>query len=644
MNDDGLDETVLRINARDDDAFDITNLRHFIGPNPYLDIESLVFDLALTGEPSPRPVSALQAVLAQRFAALGEPLLIEDDGENYALLFARTISEAGRLDLGLHLHEWSVTPMEGSFRIAMQTLHKRTQWNLIYTVWDWIEAINHDQEFDFETPFRALQESFGDSVYGGPSTYALLKAAFKRGIPIAYLWDEGVMQYGYGSHQLRGVSTTFDRDSQLDSDFTCRKDDCKSFLREWGFPVPTGDVVTSYEGACEVADQIGYPVVVKPLEGHKGIGVTANIADPTELGFAYDKAAEALREGVAPKLIVERYISGFDFRLLCVDGEFAAAVKREPASVIGDGHLEIEELITRENARPERADSPTSPLGKIIDDDVMANTLAEQGLQRTSVPAPGDQVFLRKVANLSLGGVSENVTDQVHVDTIALCRTIAQHFRLACMGIDVLAGDISRSWKEGNFGIIEINAAPGIFMHLNPALGNPVDVPSKIIESFFSTGADSRIPILTFNRLSKVQLRRILDFVLMLDVTINPGGACEQAVFMRRDELPVHKDYNSNIRNLLRHPRLDLLVAEYPEHVYAREGQYCWGSRLVVLEDPSPVERTLANNLYGDAVVMIREGHRVRIHRGDEVETQTLGMLDEFTSLYLHEVKAICES
>jgi cyanophycin synthetase len=342
-------------------------------------------------------------------------------------------------------------------------------------------------------------------------------------------------------------------------------------------------------------------------------------------------------------VIVEKFVTGHDYRLLCVAGEFAAAVKREPAAVTGDGRSTIAELIDRENATPERADTPTSPLGKIITDDSMENFLREQKLGVDSVLDDGEEIYLRKVANLSAGGVSENVTDIMHPDNVALCRTIAQQFRLTCMGIDVLTDDIGRSWTEGNFGIIEINAAPGIFMHLNPAKGSPIDVPSRIIETFYTSGNDARIPIFTFNQLSRAELRRILDFILNLDLTLNPGGACHEAIFVRRDELPLMPDHNSNVRNLLRNPKLDVMVAESPETVYAQEGLYYSGSNLVVLQEPSDVERTLALSVLDGGVVMVREGLEVVIKRGEQMETQTLTMADEFTSLYLREIKSLCE-
>ena len=635
-------EPSLRINARETDAFDIVNIHHYIGPNPYLNCEALTFDFALTGEPAPLAIDELRRQIADKLPELAHAAEEEDHLDDYGTLIARTISVTGQLRMGLHMDHWAIHPHREFDRIAIQCLHKGTLWDVVFFVWDWLEAINLDEPFHFEEQLAELQGKFSDSVYGGPSTYALLRAAYKRHIPTAYLWDEGLVQYGYGSRQVRGAATTFDRDSQLDSDFTCRKDDCKNFLGEYGFPVPSGDVVDTLEGALAAADEIEYPVVLKPLDGHKGIGVTANVLNPGELDFAFQKAGQSGRSGPGP-VIVEKYVYGDDYRLLCVAGEFAAAVKRQPPSVIGDGRSTIAELIDDENARPERADTPTSALGKIPVDDVLDNFLKEQRLSRDSIPDADEKIVLRKVANLSSGGVSENVTDQLHPDNVALCRTISQHFNLTCMGIDVLTDDISRSWKEGNFGIIEINAAPGIFMHLNPAVGNPVDVPSKIIETFFDNGDDACIPIITFNHLSRVECRRILDIILASDLTINPGGVCREAVFMRRDEWPLMPDYNSNVRNLLRNTRLDMLIAEAPEPIYTEEGIYYDNSDLVILEEPDDLELTLAQSVREDGVVMIRRGLDVTIIRDDQEEHYQLAMEDEFKSLYLREIKALIE-
>ena len=214
------------------------------------------------------------------------------------------------------------------------------------------------------------------------------------------------MQYGYGKKQVRGVATTFDCDAHLDSDFTTRKDDCKAFLNTLGFPVPQGDIVTSEREALGVAREIGYPVAVKPVVGHKGIGVTADVQDSRELESAFERSLQAISENEPTRIIIEKSISGADFRLLCVNGKFVAATERRPASVIGDGQSTIAELIRDENRKSARLDTPTSPMSKIQSDEAMQLYLDEQRLSLDSVIEKDRTVYLRKVANLSAGGVS----------------------------------------------------------------------------------------------------------------------------------------------------------------------------------------------------------------------------------------------
>ncbi|NJO01766.1 MAG: cyanophycin synthetase, partial [Bacteroidia bacterium] len=443
--------SVPRINARPTDAFDIFNLKHYAGPNPYLNTAALVFDLVLLEDRRPLPV-------AHYLPAIGfyYPHLLEETYLSHAHLFSRVVAEVNNLEMDLHLDNWILKNGEGFTRIAVQSLHGRTTREVIYTVWDWFEAMTAHEEFGLDQQLQLLQQTFRKSVYGGPTVYALWQAAQKRGIPTMFLWEEELVQYGYGRRQVRGAGTTFDRDSRLDSDFTTRKDDCKAFLGTLGFPVPRGHVVTRLSEALEVAELIGYPVVVKPVAGHKGIGVTAHILSPAELEFACDKAVDAIPLDQPVRLIVESHIIGTDFRLLCVEGRFVAAVERHPPSVTGDGLSTIQQLVAKENASPARSDTPTSPLGKIQLDDAMSTYLAEQNLTMESIPAPGYRVYLRKVANLSAGGVSYDATRTIHPDNIILAQDIAQHFRLTCLGIDVMTTTLAKSWKDGNFGIIEI--------------------------------------------------------------------------------------------------------------------------------------------------------------------------------------------
>ena len=230
-------DSTVRVNARDSDIFDLFNVQEYLGANPYLNRASLVFELALTGHARPLPIAEYLAVLGDRY-----PRLTETEYTSHAELFANTVSMVNKLDMDLHLQGWSVQQESDSAKIAIESLHLRTTREVIYTVWDWFEAIqrglggfpherlyqdaiDRGENFEIVSQIDSLQQVFRNSVYGGPTVYALLRSANAKKIPSFYLWDERLMQYGYGKKQIRGVATTFDTDSHLDSDFTTQKDD-----------------------------------------------------------------------------------------------------------------------------------------------------------------------------------------------------------------------------------------------------------------------------------------------------------------------------------------------------------------------------------------------------------------------------------
>lgn len=637
-----LSETAesIRVNARDTDIFDLFNVKQYIGANPYLNKAALVFDFALTGYDQPLAIEEYLDVIGDRY-----PRIAEEEYTTHSQLFARTVAEINQLEMDLHLQGWSVTEQtdKAYSRIAIESLHLRTTKEVIYCVWDWFEAIDRKEVLEMATQIQNLQQMFRNSVYGGPTVYALLKSANTKGIPTFYLWDEGLMQYGYGKKQIRGIATTFDVDSHLDSDFTTQKDYCKRFLAELGFPVPQGDIVYSLQEASNVAAEIGYPVAVKPVSGHKGIGVTADVQDQTELATAYQRAVAATPEEVKAAIIVENSIKGQDYRLLCVNGRFVAATERQPASVIGNGRATLQELIDRENRSPQRSDTPTSPMGKIHTDEAMHRYLEEQGLDLDSVIESDRTIYLRKVANLSSGGFSIDATEKVHPDNIILAQDIAQHFRLTCMGIDIITADISQSWKQGNFGIIEINAAPGVYMHLNPAIGKPVDVTSRILETFFTSTEDARIPIITFNRVSLRQLQILSDRILMSHPDWTIGAVCREGIIVNRSEKKLNRHYNTNIRNLLRNPKLDLLIAEYDEVVLEAEGMFYEGSNMVVLDNPTSVEMMLTRDIFPDSTIVIQQDQQITIKRRGLLEQYELESGELLEQVYLKEVATILD-
>lgn len=627
---------ITPVNARKTDVFDVFDFKHYIGPNPYLETGAIVFRFALTGYKEPLPLEDYVAAIAPYY-----PTIRDAKPESLAQLFAQTALEVTKLDMGLHCQKWSFKTKDSIALIATESIHEPTSYGAVYAVWDWFESISVDQPFNIQTQIQDLQTRFRRSVYGGPTVYALLRSARQKGIPAFYLSDEGLMQYGYGKNLVRGVATTFDSDSHLDSDFTTRKDDCKAFLSTLGFPVPRGAIVSTFGEAVKAAYKVGYPVAVKPVVGHKGIGVTADIQDEDELQFAFDRAVEAHSDDRFIAVIVEQNISGLDHRLLCVNGKFVAATQRESASVTGDGRSTIAELIDLENTKPERLDTPTSPLGKIITDDSLKRFLQEQDLTLNDVLASGRSVYLRKVANLSSGGVSVDATSIVHPDNIMLAQDVAQHFRLVCLGIDVLTSDISRSWKEGNFGIIEINSAPGVYMHLRPAVGESVDVASKILETFFTSGINSRIPIVTFNDITVKELRELVDHILSQHPNLTIGAACRNGVFVNRAEKSLSGDYNTKIQSLLRNPKLDLLIAEYDGTILEREGCFYDSSNIVILDAPTESELTLTHQLAADGRIVIKDGETVSVRSEGLVEQSQLGAEESFSRVYWKEVLAI---
>jgi cyanophycin synthetase len=627
---------VNHINARRSDAFDIFSSRQYVGPNPYLDRAAFVFDFALTGQIQPLPLADYVDAVSDRY-----PQFSTESYESYAHLFARTAAEVNKLGMDLHFEHWSIQPHGEWVRIAIECLHERTGRAVVYSVWDWFEAITQGKAFYLEDQIEVEQAMFCRSVYGGPTVYTLLRTAHQKGIPTFYLWDEGLMQYGYGKKQVRGVATTFDGDSHLDSDFTIRKDDCKDFLGNLGFPVPKGDVVTSVTEALDTVDRIGYPVAVKPVDGHKGLGVTTNVQSDIELETAYRRAVQAIPEDRSVRVIVETSLAGQDYRILCVNGRFLAAIERRPAYVVGDGESTIQELVDRENRSHARKDTPTSALGKIEIDEAVEIYLQDQGLSLDDVIERDRTIYLRKVANLSAGGLSIDATRTVHPDNIILAQDIAHHFRLTCLGIYVIAANLAKSRKQGGFGIIEINAAPGISMHLNPAIGEPVDVTSAILDSFFESDTAARIPIISFNRVTIPQLQTLIDHILLHHPNWTIGAVCREGVFVNREQKNLHRNYNTNVQNLLRHPCLDLLIAEYCEEILERDGMFYYGSNLVVLDNPTKLEQMLQRDALDPATIVTLVDRTVTIQQRGLIEQYQLGTNEPFQNAYLKELAAV---
>jgi cyanophycin synthetase len=325
----------------------------------------------------------------------------------------------------------------------------------------------------------------------GPSTEALYQAARSRGIPISRIGQENLLVLGWGHRQQRMWTTVSGKTGMLATDLACDKDLTKRILADGALPVPEGQVVETAAQAVQAMQEIGVPVVIKPLGGNQGKGVTLEIHKAAEAERAFAIAAEFDK-----RVVVEQFIPGRQYRLCVVNGKMAAAAERIPAYVIGDGKTTIRQLVKQINADPQRGDGHEKPLTKITIDSVAINNLSRQSLTPESVPTDGKVVYIRENANLSTGGTAVDVTDIVHPETVRMVERAAKLIGLDIAGVDIVATDITKSLREGG-AIIEVNAAPGIRMHHYPSAGKPRDVAATIIDYLFPHGDQGRIPIIS---------------------------------------------------------------------------------------------------------------------------------------------------
>lgn len=321
----------------------------------------------------------------------------------------------------------------------------------------------------------------------GPTTRSIVRAAERRGLPWTHVGD-GLVMLGQGA-RLRWIAASITHETRAVAvDIAGNKELTKELLRRAQVPVPRGEVVRSAARAREALEALGAPVVVKPLDGHHGQGVTLGVTTPEEVEAAFEAAARWSSD-----VIVEEQLQGRDYRVLVVDGRVVAASERVPAHVVGDGERTIAALVEAVNADPRRGDGHEAPLTRIRLDDAALRALARRGLGPESVPRAGEVVAVRETANLSTGGTARDVTAEVHPDVRRACERAARVIGLDVAGIDLVVPDIARGLAGG--AVIEVNAAPGLRMHHHPSEGEPRDAGGAIVDMLYPPGATGRIPI-----------------------------------------------------------------------------------------------------------------------------------------------------
>jgi len=323
----------------------------------------------------------------------------------------------------------------------------------------------------------------------GPSTRSIVEAAAARGIPARRLTAGSLVRLGQGAKQRRILAAETDQTGAVAETIAQDKDLTRALLAEAGVPVPEGRPVADAAEAWTVAEEIGLPVVVKPRYGNQGRGVSVNLSSREEVEQAWEVAHAGERE-----VVVERFVTGCDFRVLVVGGKLVAAARRHPPQVTGDGMATVRQLVDTVNEDPRRCSDHAGALSPVVIDEVALAVLAEQGLTPESVPEAGRTVLLRQNANLSTGGTSEDVTEIVHPEVAARAIEAARIIGLDVAGIDIVTADIAQPLEAQRGVVIEVNAAPGLRMHLEPTVGTPRDVGGAIVDTLFAAGDDGRIP------------------------------------------------------------------------------------------------------------------------------------------------------
>ena len=421
-------------------------------------------------------------------------------------------------------------------------------------------------EFDPDAAITQLRD-LDESERLGPSTGAIVDAAVARGIPFRRLTKGSMVQFGWGSRQRRIQAAELDATSAVAESIAQDKDLTKKLLRAAGVPVPWGRPVGDIDDAWKAANEIGMPVVVKPQDGNQGKGVTVNIVSREHLAQAFAAAAEY------GEVMVEKFLPGCDFRLLVVGNKMVAASRRDPPQVVGDGVNSVRQLVDIVNQDPNRGEGHATSLTKIRFDDIALARLGVQGLTAESVPTRGQRVILRNNANLSTGGTATDVTDDVHPAVAERAVAAAQMVGIHICGVDVVCESMLKPLEAQSGGVVEVNAAPGLRMHLSPSYGKGRAVGVAMIDELFPAGNDGRVPVIAVTGTNgKTTTTRLIAHLLAAH-GLRTGMTNTDGVYIDgRQTDSGDCSGPKSARNVLMHPEVDAAVFEVARGGVLREG------------------------------------------------------------------------
>lgn len=491
---------------------------------------------------------------------LGQPLALAHVLENAALALQ---AHAG---CSVNFGHTTSTTDEGIYQVVVQYGEEAVGRLAVKLAQQLIEAALADTAFDANAAIAQLHELDEDERLG-PSTGSIVDAAVARGIPYRRLTRGSLVQFGWGSKQRRIQAAEVDATSGVAESIAQDKELTKQLLNAAGVPVPLGRPVADVEDAWVAAQDVGLPVVVKPQDGNQGKGVTVNIVSREQLVAAYAAAAEY------GEVMVEKFLPGFDFRLLVVGDRLVAAARRDPPQVIGDGTSTVRQLVDTVNLDPRRGEGHATSLTKIRLDDIAVGRLEAQGLTPESVPELGQRVVLRNNANLSTGGTATDVTDTVHPEIAARAVDAAQMVGLHICGVDMVCENVLVPLEEQSGGVVEVNAAPGLRMHISPSFGRGRPVGEAVMDTLFAAGDDGRIPVLAVTGTNgKTTTARLINH-LLASSGLRTGMTNTDGVYVDgRQTDSGDCSGPRSARNVLLHPEVDAAVFEVARGGILREG------------------------------------------------------------------------
>jgi len=549
---------------------DVSRIRALRGPNLWSRHTAIQAIVTCEGaEVAISDLPGFEARLRERFPELGD-LIPADHLDTVSMAHALEFSALGlqaQAGCPVTFSRTAQTMEPGVYQVVVEYTEEDVGRLAFERAEQLCLAALNDTPFDLDATLKELRD-LDEDIRLGPSTGAIVAAAVARGIPFRRLTQGSLVQFGWGAKQKRIQAAETSFTSAIAESIAQDKELTKNLLHAAGVAVPFGRPVNDEDDAWAAAQEIGLPVVVKPQDGNQGKGISVNLTSESQVRHAYRVAIE-FRDDI----MVEKYLPGHDWRLLVIGDKLIAAARRDPPLVIGDGVHTVRELVDIVNSDPRRSDGHATSLTKIRFDEIALARLAEQGFTADDVPPRGVRVVLRNNANLSTGGTATDVTDDVHPDLAAAAVAAAQTVGLDIAGIDVVCDTILKPLEDQGGGIVEVNAAPGLRMHLDPSFGKGRAVGEAIVNMMFRDGDNARIPVVaTAGTNGKTTTSRLIGRIFEADGK-RVGMTSTDGIYVEGRRIDSGDCSGPrSARNVLMHPDVDAAVFETARGGVLREG------------------------------------------------------------------------